>query len=234
MGNEKLTYPKFNYDEHARTCAENDYLGQICRTVKGVPIPNEQIMMIVEAIHFALKPRPDDVVLELACGNGSISQYLFDSCKEYLGVDVSEYLISVAKNNFEKMPHYQFLMQNCSEYVKQERRPERFTKALCYAGLQYLSDACVIEVLKTLFDKYVNVNRLFIGNLPDKERVRTFYTSRQPSMAELLDRHTAIGIWRTKDEFSELVNKAGWKVTFSTMPEDFYASYYRYDALLVR
>ena len=102
MTDEKPIYPKFNYDTHARTCAPDDFLGQTRRTVQGVPLPAEQINMIVEAVNFGLGLKSDDVLLELACGNGALSQFLFNSCKEYIGIDVSEYLISIAKKNFEK------------------------------------------------------------------------------------------------------------------------------------
>ena len=234
MSNEKQSYPRFSYDVHARTCDPEDFLGQTRRTVQGVPISDDQIQMIVEAIKAGLKFKPDDALLELACGNGALSQNLFGSCNEYLGVDVSEYLISVAKKIFEVLPHYQFSKLGGVEYVRQEQQPMRFTKALCYAGFQYFPDENAAEVLKILFSKFANIQNIFIGNLPDKDRALDFYKSRQPSEDEMTDCCTAIGIWRTKDEFRRLARNAGWHVTFSTMPAEFHASHYRYDALLSR
>jgi hypothetical protein len=234
MPSEKQSYPKFSYDEHARTCDPDDFLGQMRRTVQGVPISDDQIQMIIEAIKSGLEFKTDDVLLELACGNGALSRNLFGSCREYLGVDVSEYLISVAKNNFEILPHYQFSVLGGVEYVRQEQQPMRFTKALCYAGFQYFPDENASEVLRALFDKFGNIQNIFIGNLPDKDRALDFYKSRQPSVDEMSDCSTAIGIWRTKDEFKRLVRNAGWHVKFSTMPAKFHASHYRYDALLSR
>ncbi|OIQ97449.1 hypothetical protein GALL_205810 [mine drainage metagenome] len=234
MSNEKPFYPKFSYDAHARTCAEDDFLGQTRRTVQGLPVSDDQIQMITTAIKSGLKMRPDDVLLELACGNGALSHFIFDSCQEYLGVDVSEYLISIAKKNFEKPPHYKYLMQGGAEYMRQESQPERFSKALCYAGFQFFSADQAAEILLILFNKFKNVQTFFIGNLPDKERAGEFYKTRQPSIEELLDCSTAIGIWRTQDEFTRLAELAGWKVSFSIMPTEFHASHYRYDALLSR
>jgi len=234
MTDEKPIYPKFNYDTHARTCAPDDFLGQTRRTVQGVPLPAEQINMIVEAVNFGLGLKSDDVLLELACGNGALSQFLFNSCKEYLGIDVSEYLISIAKKNFEKLPEYQFLMQGGLEYVKQEQHPERFSKALCYAGFQYFSVDEATEILSTLFIKFSHIQSFFIGNLPDKDHMEKFYKTRLPSEDELSDHLTAIGTWRTRSEFEQLAKNSGWKVKFSIMPSDFHASYYRYDVLLSR
>jgi cyclopropane fatty-acyl-phospholipid synthase-like methyltransferase len=234
MSNEKLFYPKFSYDEHARTCAPDDFLGQTRRTVQGVPVSDDQLQMIVEAINSGLGMRPDDVLLELACGNGALSHFIFDSCEEYLGVDISEYLISVAKKNFEELPHYRYAVQGASEYVRQEQHPERFSKVLCYAGFQFFSADEAAEILNSLFKKFNNVQTVFIGNLPDKDRAGEFYKTRQPSAEELSDYSTAIGSWRTRSEFEQLAGDAGWKVRYSTMPAKFHASYYRYDALLTR
>lgn len=234
MPNDKTPYPKFDHDEYARSCAPDDFLGQTRRTVQGKPVSEAQIRMIVETITSRLGMKSDDTLLELACGNGALSRFLFDSCADYLGVDLSEYLISIAKNNFERLPHYQFVMQGAAEYVRQESNPERFSKALCYASFCYFPAADATEVLRILFDKFTNVQTVFIGNLPDKDRAGEFYKTRQPSTEELSDYSTAIGTWRTRSEFAQLASNAGWKVQFSTMPAEFFSSYYRYDALLSR
>jgi len=230
----KTPYPKFSYDEHARTCAADDFLGQVRRTVQGKPVSDDQIQMIITAIKSGLSLNNDDVLLELACGNGVLSQLLFDSCKGYLGIDISEHLISVAKKNFEILPHFQFSVKGAMEYVREEDQPERFTKMLCYAGFQYFFDKDLVELLFTLFRKFGHIQTIFIGSLPDKDRVGEFYKSRTPGPEELFDNKTAIGIWRTRREFELLANKAGWKAKLLIMPEEYYASYYRYDAVLSR
>jgi SAM-dependent methyltransferase len=234
MTNASPGYPKFDHDEFARSCAPDDFLGQTRRTVQGKPVSDEQIKMIIETITAKLALKPDDGLLELACGNGFLSRFLFDFCREYLGIDLSEYLISVAKKHFERTPHHRFVMQGAAEYVRGEPHPERFTKALCYASFCYFPAADAAEVLRSLHDKFTNVRTVLIGNLPDRDRAAEFYKSRQPSAGELSDCSTAIGTWRTRDEFATLANNAGWKVRFSTMPPEFFSSYYRFDALLSR
>lgn len=234
MSNKNTTNTKFSYDQHARTCDPDDFFGQVRRTVQGKPVSDEQILMIIAAIKSGLRLRPDDVLLELACGNGFLSKFLFDSCKDYLGVDISEHLISIAKKNFEIPPHYQFSVQDIMVYVRQEKQPERFTKMLCYASFQYFPDQDITEILTVLFAKFKNIQAIFIGNIPDKDRAEAFYKTRQPSREELLNHRSAIGIWRTKREFEQLANNAGWKVQFSSMPAEYYASHHRYDALLIR
>lgn len=234
MSHETAAYPKFSYDEHARTCASDNFLEQVRRTVNGQPLSDDQIGMIIQTIQSRLNLGADDVLLEFACGNGFLSRSLFDTCKGYLGTDISECLISVAKKHFEIPPSYRFMEQGTVEYVRQEKEPERFTKALCYAGLQYFRDDAVEEILHALAGKFANIRNVFFGNIPDKARVDAFYQSRKPAEGELTDPCTAIGIWRTRDELERLASKTGWTVSFSTMPEGFHASHYRYDALLSR
>jgi len=233
MPNQQPTYLKFDHDEYARTKAPDDFWGQIRRTVRGAKVSDDQIAMIVAAIRSGLDLQPEDTLLDIACGNGALSRLLFDSCSAYLGVDLSEHLISIAKANFEASPDYAFLQQGAAEYVRTEAQPERFSKVICYGSFSYFSTSDATAVLRTLADKFTNVRRVFIGNLPDKERAAEFY-KRQPDADELQDSGSQIGTWRTRSEFTRLANAAGWEVAFTTMPNEFYASYYRYDALLTR
>ena len=226
--------PKFSYDVHARACAPDDFMGQVCRTIQGKPLSEDQFRMIIKACRSGLDLKREDVLLELACGNGFLSKFLFGACKGYLGVDISEYMISVARDNFELLPDYQFVARSVVEYVRLEEHPERFTKVLCYASFQYIPDNDAEEILRTIFGKFSNVQGIFIGNLPDRECAEAFYKSRLPSQEELSDCSTAIGKWRTKLELQSLANKAGWKVRFSSMPECFHSSRFRYDAFLSR
>ncbi|MFZ5502771.1 MAG: class I SAM-dependent methyltransferase [Pseudomonadota bacterium] len=233
MPNDSNTYLKFDHDAYAKSRAPDDFWGQVRRTVNGVPVSDDQIKLIIETVRTALDLKPNNALLDIACGNGALSHLLFDSCSGYLGVDLSEHLIAVAKDNFEKLPNYQFIHQGAAEYVRSESRPERFSKVLCYGSFPYFPAADAAEVLRTLHDKFTNVQSVFIGNLPDKDRAAEFY-KRPPNTEELADCFSQIGIWRSRDEFAQLASGAGWKVKFSTMPDGFYASYYRFDALLSR
>lgn len=230
---ENKRHMKFDHDAYAKTRAPDDFWGQVRRTIQGAPVSDEQIGMIVDAIGAALVLKPVDTLLDIACGNGALAHLLFDSCSGYLGVDLSEHLISVAKANFEALPHYEFFHQGASDYVRSETRPERFSKVLCYGSFPYFPAADASEILSTLFEKFRNVRTVFIGNLPDKDLAASFY-KQPPDAEELGDCYSQIGIWRTRHEFTQLACDAGWQVKISTMPAAFYASHYRYDALLSR
>lgn len=227
-------YPTVDYDQHARTCAPDDFWAQVKRTRNGTPVPDAHIDMIVEAIRRGLALGPDDVVLDLACGNGALSQRLFESCAGLVGVDLSAYLIEVANRHFARQPDYSFVERGVAEYLEEEPQPERFTKVVCYGSFAYFAHADALAALHFLNRRFTRVDAIFIGNLPDLERKDAFYGARTPDPRELVDPRSQIGIWRTRAEFKAMAASAGWDVAFLEMPPEFYSAHYRYDALLRR
>jgi len=222
------------HHEHPKTCAVDDFWGQVSRTVKGVPVDQKQIDMIVEAIQKGLDLSSDDVLLDLGCGNGALSKYFFNHCVAFRGIDFSEYSIQIAKKNFEIKNSHIFTEDDAVHFVKTDTEPERYTKVLCYGAFSYFSEDVARRLLVTINQLYINVRRVYIGNLPDKDLYSLFFTSDKPCNPDLDDPNSAIGIWRSINEFSWLASETGWQVEFIRMPEEFYSSHYRYDVLLRR
>lgn len=222
------------YKEHPKTCAPDDFWGQVKRSVNGKPVSQDQIDMIVTAILTALKPTNNDFLLDLCCGNGALTRYILDKCKGGTGVDFSEYLINVAIKNFVKKNTENFLLGDALTYAEEETFPLQYTIALCYGSFQYIPKDDSIKLLKVINNRFINIKSLFIGNLPDKSMIKSFYKNQEYYQGIEDDHTSAIGIWRTKEELSYLANKTGWNTIFSKMPENFYANKYRYDVLLVK
>jgi SAM-dependent methyltransferase len=227
------TYPKSDYDHYPRTLAPDDFLGQVRRTVKGRPVDDEQIELIVAALRHGLDLQAKDVVLDIACGNGAISRYLYGQCQALVGVDRSEYLISVALANFEVPSRYTYLHADAASYIENEPDPTRFTKALCCASFQFFAPDDVARTLGGLARRFTSLERFYISNIPDHERAHHFYEGAFDAGA-LADHTAPIGRWRTRAEMAELAESYGWKATFHEMPEAYYQHHYRFDALLER
>jgi hypothetical protein len=222
------------FESHARSCDPNDFQGQVMRTPYGKSAGPDQVAMIVDAIGKGLDIGPHDVLLDLCCGNGAITDPIFAYCRGGLGVDFTPYLIEVAKTNFERSPDRLYLLADALEYVETTDDTKRFTKALCYGAFQYLAESKAIGVLAALRRRVPNLQRMFIGNLPDLDRVGNFFEGDIPSPDELKRHDTLFGIWRTEQEMATLAAGCGWRTEFSRMPSAFHAAHYRFDATLVK
>lgn len=219
------------YKEHPKSCAPEDFWAQVKRTVNGKPVGEEQIRLIVAAILEGLQIRETDTLLDLCCGNGALTDRIFAQCQGGLGVDYSEPLIDVAKRHFESHAR-QYVLDDAESFVRSVSETGGYTKVLCYGAFQYLTAKNARSLLENLQRRFTNVERVFIGNLPDKSRMDEFFKGRAEAPAVADDPGSPIGIWRTEAEFSDLAGSCGWNVEFRRMTKDFYAAAYRFDALL--
>jgi len=216
------------------SCSPKDYWGQVKRTVSGKAVSEDQIRMIVTTIEreLSLDQPGENHLLDMACGNGALSSLVFPRLQTFLGVDFSEVLISVARRDFQKPPDFQFLVADVQDYLRDEPDPCRFNKVLCYGAFSYFPNA--VKLLELIRQRFTAVEKIFVGNLPDRTRAEQFYTTPLPEISEMIDPNSKIGIWRTQGEFEETARKAGWVCRFTRMPDEFYAHHYRYDATLTR
>jgi cyclopropane fatty-acyl-phospholipid synthase-like methyltransferase len=228
-----MEYPKSDYKEYPKLLPPDDLWGQVRRTVYGKPVSDEQIQLIVDSIRAGLALSGDDRLLELGCGNGALSHFLFDGCVEFLGVDFSDYLVSVAQRKFQR-PGFTFIADDAIAYLRAEGEPARFNKVLCYAMLSYLADEQAEVVLSELSTRFSGVTTLFLGNLPDRELAHRFFPEGKDFSAELDDPASQIGQWRSPAQLEALASRAGWSVRIERMPDAFYQSHYRYNAVLER
>ncbi|HTV29776.1 MAG TPA: class I SAM-dependent methyltransferase [Xanthobacteraceae bacterium] len=232
---EKLSrnYPA-NYDAYARTVPADAYWNQVRRTVDGRPVSEAQIALIVNAIEAQLSLMASDLVLDLACGNGALSSYLFDKCHGLVGVDISPYLVEVAEKVFARPPKYCFVQDDVVSYLQHQKDTTAFTKALIYSGLQYFPKSDVVLIFKSLFRRFLNIHSVFIGNVPNKRQAHRFFRDRPAAEAEVNDHEARIGLWYLPEELEALANSCGWRASVSYMPAEFYLSSYRFDVTLER
>lgn len=222
-----------SYDQHARNCAPDDLWGQVRRTVNGRPLPEEQIDMIVEQVVALLELGPQDALLDLCCGNGALSSRWFSLCATGLGIDASEFLIDVAKQRFAREGAC-FEQHEALSFVLETGSTELFTRAVCYGSLQYFSQERALRLLTGLGCRFPRLTHVVIGNVPDMDRLTNFYGDCVPTATELASPLTALGVWHTERAFARLASNAGWDCSIHTMPIDFHAAHYRFDALLTR
>jgi SAM-dependent methyltransferase len=225
----------YDYRVFPKTFERHDFWRQVGRTVNGEPVPPEQIQMIVDAIKSALVFSPADVVLDLACGNGALSSRFYDSCRDLHGVDRSDYLIGVAKEYFERIPHYTYETADVGEFLESHRTPNRYTKCLCYGSFAYFSRELTDTVLRILAERFRSVSRVFIGNLPNRLAAPDFFRARDIDFKSAIDEpDSPIGLWWDQGELRKLATESGWLLELRTMPKEFFGSHYRFDVVLIR
>jgi cyclopropane fatty-acyl-phospholipid synthase-like methyltransferase len=199
----------------------------------GRRITEDEVTTLVDRLRELLELRPGDVLLDLACGNGALSAGLFDRCAGYAGVDLSGYLIEIAKECFERPPAYRFFHGDAAEFAASVERPESFTKISCFGAFQYLPPATVHGLMGAVSERFANAHRFVLGELPDRHRAGRFfhhgYTDR-----DLEEHQSQIGRWWSTEEVSDLAARFDWDVATTTMPEDFFNAEYRFDAILTR
>jgi SAM-dependent methyltransferase len=219
------------YNEYAKNASPADFLGQVRRTVHGKPVGAEQIDLIVAAILDGLRIEPSDTVLDLCCGNGFLSDRVFERCSGGTGVDFSDGLIEVAQRHFERLPERRYVLSDVATYVRDAAVDRAYNKALCYGSFPHFTDEAAVSMLRDLRRRF-GVTRMFVGNLPDRARLMNFYDERPYVVGIEDDPTSAVGIWRTRLAFSTLAESAGWAVQLRAMPPEFYAAHYRFDAIL--
>ena len=165
----------YDHKEFPKTVDPKDFWGQVKRTINGNAVTQEQIDLIVEAVCNGLLFSKTDNLLDIGCGNGALSVLFFDKINKLVGIDFSEYLISVAKENFEKQPNYIFNLGDAYEFIATYENKNQITKALWYGAFQYFDFITAEKILLCLSKEYKNLTRIYIGNLPDKDRTDKFF-----------------------------------------------------------
>lgn len=222
------------YNDDSKTCNPNDFWGQVKRSVNGVPVSQDQIDMIIPVVVAGLALNRQDYLLDLCCGNGALSTRFFEHCKGGLGVDFSEYLISIANGNFAASPDQTYIVQDVVEFCENPATPDVFSKAVCYGAFAYIEQNKSERLLRSLNNNFPNIERVFIGEYPDKEHLSDFYGNRPLAPGIENDPESPLGVWRTKEEFISLAERCGWQAEIRQMPEKYFAAYYRYDVVLSR
>ena len=224
------------YEAHARSCDPQDFQGQVMRTPYGKPVGGDQVDLLVDGVMRGLDIAPSDVVLDLCCGNGAVTDRILSRCQGGVGIDFTPYLIEVAKANFERPPGRVYRLADVQDYIDTTSEADRFMKVMCYGAFQCLPESGAVAILSALRHRFPNVRRVFLGNLPDLDKVDFFF--REVLATELwapedLKRHnTLFGIWRTASEITKLAAGSGWQTTILRMPPEYYCAYYRFDAVL--
>jgi cyclopropane fatty-acyl-phospholipid synthase-like methyltransferase len=212
---------------------EHDHLRQVERTVGGQPMDDLQIELCVQAIQDALGLQAGDALLDLCCGNGLITLRLSSKCARIMGVDFSEELIRVARQNFAA-PNISFIHSSATEISGTKLDGFVPSKVVMCTALQYFTELSVRQLtakLKTLGAQTVPI---FFTDVPDVDCLRNFYKT--PELQAEFERRRAagteaIGTWWSKQRLTEILAECGYAVHFEAQDARRYGAHYRFDLL---
>ena len=229
-------YSRFDHDAFARSKDEQDFWGQIRRTVNGQSVSEDQILIIKNAIEAAMPRFNRKGLLDIGCGNGALTYTLKDKFKYIYEIDPSEYLISIGKKYFAETSNINFFCGRALDCLLEleDISKESINMILFYGSMSYISTNELSRILEFASLDLPNVEVIYFGNVPDIEKSSIFFSDFLPPDLDLQDHHSAIGKWWGKEELSYFCGQYDFKVDIIRMNKDFYGHQIRFDAKLTR
>lgn len=215
----------------SRVAMSDDLLYQVGKTVCGNPISDESVNIIVETIKTRLDLSKEDVVMDIGCGNGLLTNKISDFVKHVIGVEKNKDLFEVAiKNNSNNNISYVM-----SDIFNIKRLKLASNKINMYEVLQHIPYSSFRSFLFFMKELLPYNGVFFIGGVLDEERKWEFYDTRERRcelIRGLMENGEALGFWYHKDYIRCVAEDVGIKVDFYQQDEQLYTSHYRYDCLL--
>ncbi|MCJ1435854.1 hypothetical protein MMC27_005230 [Xylographa pallens] len=86
-----------------------------------------------------LDPQPDDIILDVGCGNGPLTAEIKERCALVVGVDASANLIQAARNSYGSIPDLIWEIHDCRHLEKSSNfRPGFYSKVFSNAALHWI------------------------------------------------------------------------------------------------
>jgi len=223
-----------DWQKYWNELAQNaDFHAQVGRTVANKSIDNEIVEQITKRIVHYLDLQPSDILIDACCGNGMISRQLAKHCQKVIAVDISPQQIALAKqfNAAENITYLVGDVLNLSEIIHYQAH-----KINMYFSFQYLDnlqkgEKTLLEMQKCLLAK----GKVFIGDVPEKEKWQNFYVSLRSKIwflyYELRNRNPMGKFWSYK-EMNFIAQKTGFTIEKIVQPVKLPYAHYRCDFLL--
>lgn len=226
-------YWKGFWEQHSASSREEHPQRQVLRTLDKKPVSDSQFQDILEHVEKSLRLTPQDVVLDLCCGNGLFATFLAGRCRRVIGVDFAREL--VAQVDRGRHPN---VWVSVGDVRTAAFRPGSFDKALLYAGLQYLSHQEAVGLLERAITWLGPGGVFLIGDIPDQQRIWNFFDSQERERAyfeAVKVGKPIVGTWFESGWLERLGRHVGFdKVEVLRQSVGFPFAHYRFDLRLER
>lgn len=133
-------------------------------------VVNRNEKYIAKDIKYVVKKlnlNKNDIVLDLCCGNGIISNKISKSCKYITGVDISEQLINRAKENIGKLKN---IFYHISDALNIPLNTNSVNKIFCLTSFHYFPDYDYTEgVIRGMLRVLKPKGKILITDIPNKQ-----------------------------------------------------------------
>lgn len=213
----------------------DNFLWQVGKTVAGKVVSNEQVELIIAGITKGLELEKNDVVLDVGCANGMLTQKISSYVSSITGIELTPELYNVA-NEFNAANNISYINDNVLDFDFSGYK-NRFSKVYLYEVIQHLDYQQVDILLGKLFEITESRTKIFIGGVLDAEKKWSFFDTEERRCLYFNSRLTGndpLGHWYHKEFFSWLADKHGFDAVNVSQESELYTSHYRFDCVLHR
>lgn len=219
--------------EHGRNSRTADEQSQVLRTYNKAPINAERWAFTLEELERVFPVSEDDDVLDLCCGNGLFTAYFAPHSKAVTAVDISQDLLDALDRR--KLGN---VTTHCSDMRDADFPDGSFSRILLYAALQYIDEKESVELLGRMARWLRPGGLLFIGDIPDRKRMWSFYNTeerRSLYFENLALGREVVGTWFEADWLRNLSLHCGFdKCEELAQHPDLIYAHFRFDMLLTK
>lgn len=186
---------------------------------------------IAQHIAHCLQLAHSDRLLDVCCGNGTLSSLLASNCAQVLGVDISTGLIESAKNTYQS-PNLRFVKANAMQL---SGLGGSYHKINLYFSFQYFETyEAGLRVLAEMNSLLMPGGRIFIGDTPDQRRWFKYYNTPikwlRYTYQKMKGTEPMGKFWHPR-EFESMAQSLGLTVEILPEPADLPYAWYRFDAV---
>ncbi len=159
---------------------EDDLYLQVARTVNRKPVTKEAFDQIIDKIVEDSAFSPDDILVDLCCGNGLFTYELKDKVKQIIGVDFSQSIIDTARQ-FRSAANIEYHLGGTTDFLKNFRVlcpgivPGKF---LMNDALAYFSVADFESMLSSIL-AITRDFKFLIRGVPDDDLKWNYYNTEE-------------------------------------------------------
>lgn len=218
------------WSEYQTDVANKDEQSQVLRTRNKEPINQDKWSVTISTVSQQMEFRSDDNLLDLCCGNGLFSAAFSGQVADIEAVDISGALTE--KLAARCLPNVTVTTRDMRDV---NFPPERFSKVLWYAGVQYIDESDIVAMVRRIRSWMRPNGTLMIGDIPDRAKLWNYFndeTRRTAYFDGLEQRRPIIGSWLDGDWMKKLCLNSGFVAAEVTeQHEELIYADFRYDIL---